>query len=272
MYPKNEYLVSNKDIKGKYFKYYEGTIPNDYSVVVGFSGFGNVGYLSLTHIVENLELETFAYWGHSSWFYKDRLESVVTAYIHHKSKTIIIVPRLPIHVTQVSQQVWDEFVLELLSWNCKEYFVIAGLREETRSSESTEWAAFVPSKAYQKEHGTKRTFGDQLAMIGPLSSFLIYGNSLNKNVLGILAYSNFEEDPEASLMVLKEIEKLVGLKVPTTGGLSRFDFSFIPLNTGVVNVGPDASLEDLEEIDEEEDDDDDDSDDDFSSYDVNDLV
>ena len=96
----------------------------DYQVLIGFSGFGNVGYLALTHIVETLSVETIAFWGSSSWYHKGRLESLLTVYKHAKSKTIIILPRIPIHVSTIPQKYWDDLAEEILTWNCKRYIII----------------------------------------------------------------------------------------------------------------------------------------------------
>jgi predicted ATP-grasp superfamily ATP-dependent carboligase len=259
-------MGKSSEITGTYLRIPESLANElgDYTVLVGFSGFGNVGYLALTHIVETVDLESIAFWGHSSWYHRGNIESLLTVYRHKGAKVIIIVPRVPIHVSTVSQRFWDELTEEILAWNCKRYIIVGGLREETRAYGNTDWAAYVPSPKWTDLYHTERTFGDHLAMIGPLSSFLIIGTALRMPVLGLLAYCNFEEDPEASLFALREIENLCKLTIPHKESLHRFDYSFIPGSSIPENI---TSI-DEESIDELDDDDDDD----MPGYDLSDLV
>jgi len=235
-------------------------IFEDYQMLVGFSGFGNVGYLSLTHLVESLDLSTVAFWGNSSWYHRGNIESVLTIYKHEPSKTIIVLTRLPIHVSTVPQRFWDQLASDLLLWNCSKYIIVGGLREDTRRLGSTSWAAFVPTPSWTEHFGDERTFGDQLAMIGPLSSFLLRGTALQLPVLGLLAYCNYEEDPEAALFAVREITKLCGIDLPSASHLERFEYSFIP--------GGQLTTE-FEAADEDSDIDDDD---DVPGYDLSDLI
>lgn len=240
----------------------------DYQVIVGFSGFGNVGYLSLTHLVETVDMTSIAFWGNSSWYHKNRLESLLTVYEHASSKTIIVLPRLPIHVNTVPQKYWDELVREILGWKLKEYIIIGGLREETRHLGSVEWAAYVPTPKWQQMHEHKRSLMDKLAMIGPLSSFITNGITLDLPVLGLLAYCELEEDPSAAMVVVNEIEKLTGIEIPNKTQLVHFDFSFIP--SAVVPVP--QNLYNENRIVYEDDEDEDEDDDDMPGYDINELL
>ncbi len=240
----------------------------DYQVIIGFSGFGNVGYLSLTHIVETVELQSIAYWGNSSWYHKNRLESILTVYEHSPSKTIIVLPRLPIHVSTIPQKYWDDLAQEILSWKCKEYIIIGGLKEDTRHFGSVEWAAFVPSPKWQTKHDTKRSLMDHLPMIGPLSSFITIGTTFQLAVLGLLAFCELEEDPSAAMVVVHEIEKITGIPIDNKTSLIRFDFSFVP-NT-IIPLNPNLYTE--SRVEYQDDDDEDEDDDDMPGYDLNELL
>jgi len=235
----------------------------DYQVVIGFSGFGNVGYLSLTHMSEVLELETLAVWGSTSWFYKGRLESLLTVYKHKKSKTILVTSRVPIHVATIPQKYWDELTEEILLWNCKKYIYIAGLREDTRLKESSNWIVYAPTNRwveYYEEYSTPK-INDKLTMIGPLNSFLQIGTSFNKAVLGLLIYCNFEEDREATRLALDSLEKITGISISNKENILSFDYSFIPNNQNII---PNTLIEDE---DNEED-----ADEDIPGYDFSDLI
>ena len=259
-------MIDSKEMIGTFIKLPKKTISKlrDYQVLIGFSGFGNVGYLTLTHLVETLDLESIAFWGNSSWYHRGNIESLLTVYKHKQSKTIIVLPRIPIHVSTISQRYWDQLAQDVLNWNCAKYIVVGGLREETRTIKSGEWAALVPTPNWTENFGDKRTFGDHLAMIGPLSSFLILGTALNLSVLGLLAYCNFEEDPEAALFAVTKIENLCNMTISQKNHLQRFDYSFIPGGQipGMFNAlnNDDTSL------------DEDDDEDDIPGYDLSDLV
>ena len=260
------------EIAGNFLKIPKAKLEKyrEYQVIIGFSGFGNVGYLSLTHLIETLDLKSIAFWGHTTWFHKNRLESLLTVFEHEETKTILIAPRLPIHVTTIPQRYWDALATEILAWNCKKYFIIAGLREETRNTTSREWAAYVTTPLWEQKYSPKKNLRDRLAMIGPLSSFISLGTSLDQAVLGILAYCNYEEDPESAINVLKEIERLCNFPVEINGALSRFDFSFVPNGTLPVDF---SELEDQEYgLEEELGENDENDDDDLPGYDLNELV
>lgn len=253
------------DLKGDLFKLPKSKLKEikDYQVIIGFSGFGNVGYLSLTHLVETLDLESIAFWGSSTWFHKGRLESLITVYQHRKSKTIIIVPRIPIHVSSLAQRFWDSLSSEILQWNCKEYIVIGGLKEDTRTNGSTDWAAYVPTTRWQQKYNQDRTLLDHLAMIGPLSSFISIGTTFDLAVLGLLAYCSYEDDPSAALFTVSELQKLTGIEMTNNERLIGFDYSFVP-NLSYTRA---VEGEDSVEYDSDEDDDDD-----VPGYDLNELI
>lgn len=217
-------------VRGVLLKMREETIDEikDYQVVIGFSGFGNVGYLSLSHFIEKLDLVTISMWGGSSWYYKNNLESIITAYKHEMSKTIFVLPRLPIHVSSISIRFWDQLVMDILNWNAKKYIVIGGLRELKRDVVSKQWAEYALNQSWKKKFKEVHTFGDKLAMIGPLSSFLMKGTIMDIPVMGLLVYCNDEEDPEASLMAVNELNSICKLKLKKTDELFEFDYSFIP--------------------------------------------
>ena len=227
----------------------------DYQVIMGFAGFGNIGYLTLSHIIETTSVKSFSFWGNHSWYYRENLESTLTAYIHEESKSIIITTRLPIFVSAMTNQFWTGLVSDILEWNCRRYIVIGGLKEETRLPQSTDWAAFVPTTEWTEQFGHKRSFADKLTMIGPLSSLLMLGTSMKKPVMGLLAYCNLEEDPDASLYALEKIEQIAGIKIPEKKELKLFDFTF--LSTGGTQNG------DLREEDDS---------DGYDNYDIDDLL
>ncbi len=250
--------MSNPDeMQGNFLRIPKKTIKEikDYQVIIGFSGFGNVGYLALTHLVEVLNVNTIAFWGSSSWYHKGRLESILTVYQHKESKTIFVVPRIPVHITNIPQKYWDEFAEEILIWRCRRYIIIGGLKEDTRSPNSLEWAGYVTTPEWERQFDEKRTMRDHLAMIGPLSSFLTLGTAIQLPVLGLLAYCNFEEDPEAALLAVKEIVKFCKIDHANTEKLQRFNFTFIPAIQLPLSV------------DESED-----TEDDMPGYDLNELI
>ncbi|MHA2502859.1 MAG: PAC2 family protein [Candidatus Kariarchaeaceae archaeon] len=257
-------MIESTDIIGNLIKLHKSELKKmqNYQVLIGFSGFGNVGYLALTHFVETLELTSIAFWGNSSWYHRGNLESVLTVYKHEPSKTIFVLTRMPLHVSTVPQKFWDQLSMDLLRWNARRYIMVGGLREETRRFGSTDWAAFAPTPAWTEKFGDHRSFGDNLAMIGPLSYMLINGTALNIPVLGLLAYCNFDEDKDAAFFAVKKIDELCGLHGTHNDFLAEFDYNFIP----------GGHLANVFEDDEEEAQDIDDDDDDMPGYDLSDLV
>lgn len=230
----------------------------EYQVLIGIHGFGAVGYLALTHMVETLDVKSFAYWGDSSWFYRNNIEALITAYVHEESKSIFVLTRVPIHVSSIPQRFWDAIVRDIIDWNAKRYIVIGGLRETTRSPTSTNWIAYAPSPKWTEEYNHQRNLNDKLLMIGPLSSLLLFGSAYEVPSLGMLVYCNFEEDPDATQVALTEIEEICNIEIPNKENLQRFDYSFIPSIS--------RALFQQEGVDE------DDDDDDVPGYDFDELI
>ena len=198
-------------------------------LIAGFAGFGNVGYYVVNHLAETLEdLETIAVWGGSSWFHRGRLEAPITVYRSPSRNLYLLVPRIPFPVTLFSPEFYDEMIEEILSWNLSSYIVLGGLRESTRGLGDTSWFACIPSPKATKTFGCERSFGDDLSMIGPLSSLIMQGFMKDLNVLGLLAYCNDEDDVEASKMALERLNKLLDCDIPVTDNVVLFDFNFIP--------------------------------------------
>ncbi|MCY3415036.1 MAG: PAC2 family protein [Candidatus Heimdallarchaeota archaeon] len=199
----------------------------NFQVICGFAGFGNVGYLTLSHLIETMNPQSFAFWGNHAYYYQGNLESTLTAYVHYESKSIFITTRLPIFVSNMPKHFWDTMVADILSWEAKRYIIIGGLKEDTRLPQSTEWAAFVPSPKWTEDYGHTRSFAEKLSMIGPLASLLMMGTTKEMRVLGLLAYCNSEEDVEAALFTLSQVEVLANIPIPKKDELAIFDYSFL---------------------------------------------
>lgn len=226
-------------------------LPKKATVITGFTGFGNVGYRVITHLVETMELESIGYWGMTSWYYKNRIESIFTVYKSVKKPLIIVAPRVLIPVTASHPSLWDQLSRDILNIPAQRYIVIGGLREITRPKGDSSWAAYVVTPQYQNTYHKETTFGEKLAMIGPLSNLITNGSAMGKAVMGLLMYCNDEDDIEASQLALREINQLLDLELPQDIPLQEFDYSFIP------SLQLKRDLNQYEDYDDELDDDED---------------
>ncbi len=214
-------------------------IDSNTTVILGFSGYGSVGTTVLNHVVEGLKVESIGFWGTLSWFHNGNLESPITMYqLDAKSddpeeKFVLVTSRLPIPVVgynALPDAFWKWITQEILSWDAKRYIIIGGLREDVRNSSDDSWVTLIPTKKYTELFGTKRTFRDDLSIKGPISFLLAEGTAYRYPVLSILSYCNtYEIDLDASLMALKELEKLLNLDLDSKE-IIEFDFSFLESN------------------------------------------
>lgn len=203
-------------------------VPSDATLLMGFAGFGNVGFNVMNHLAETLDdIQTVGVWGGSSWFHKGRLETPVTMYYSPSKNLCLVVPRVPFPVTVFHFSFWEALIAELFDLDLRRYIILGGLREVTRRQGDNEWVAWVPSPMAAKDFQLSTTFGEDLAMIGPLSCLITQGFMGDRNVLAMLAYCNDDDDVEASSMALQELAGLLELDLPEAP-LHRFDFQFVP--------------------------------------------
>lgn len=235
-------------------------IDSDTTVILGFSGYGSVGTTVLNHIVEGLKVESIGFWGNLSWFHNGNLESPITMYELNvksddpKEKFVLVTSRLPIPVVgynALPDAFWKWITQEILSWEAKRYIIIGGLREDVRNSSDDSWVTLIPTKKYTELFGTNRSFRDDLSIKGPISFLLAEGTAYRFPILSILSYCNtYEIDLDASLLALKELEKLLNL-VLKSQEIQEFDYSFLESSFDFIQDDALFNEEYDEEFDEE---------------------
>ncbi len=232
-------------------------IDENTTVIIGFSGFGSVGRLAANHIIESFKSKAIGYWGSFSWFHNGQLESPFTVYrVDIKSKDpnekfVIIASRINVPVVgydALPDVFWRLLAKEILSWKAKRYIAVGGLREDVRDSTDSSWVAYIPSPRYSELYGTKRTFKEHLSIKGPISYMLMESTAFSYASLAVLSYCNtFEADNDATIIVLKELEKHLGVNLKTDR-LRLFDTSFTEPN---VQEMWERELDNIDEIDDE---------------------
>ncbi len=235
-------------------------IDENTTIIMGFTGYGSVGTLSTNHIIEMCDVNSVGFLGGTSWFYNDNLETPITVYsLNVKSKKvqnekfIIISSRLPLPVVgynALPDAFWSMLIKEILSWKAKRYIIFGGLREEFRSNDDETWITLVPTPKYSELYGTKRTFKERLSIKGPLHFLLTEGTAANLPVLAIMSYCNIEEDTDAALLSLKELEHQLGVDLHAQE-IAQFDSSFLETEVDLFETDMDEDYEDFEDEDEE---------------------
>lgn len=219
-------------------------IPQNATLIMGFSGWGNLGHLIMNHLVETLPVESVGFFGSTSWFHKGRLETPMTLYRYDQGahKYLLLCPRVMFPVVgeeAVQSDFWELIVDDMLSIEALERIIIlAGLREDTRSFGSKEWLALVPTRDYEAKYGLKRSLEDHLSMVGPLSITLVMATAKKVPAVALLGYcGTYQSDYDAAMVVLGALEEYTGLNVQKTY-VEEFDNSFIT----------DTTVEDLEDF------------------------
>jgi len=208
-------------------------IPQNATLVIGFSGWGNIGHLVMNHLVETLPVQSVGFFGSTSWFHKGRLETPMTLYRYDQEERsyLLLCPRVVFPVVgeeAVQSDFWELLVDDMLSIESLERVVIlAGLREETRSFGSKDWLALVPTRDYEEKYELERTLEEHLSMVGPLSIALIMATAHKIPALALLGYcGTFQSDYDAAKVVLKALEEYTGLQVKKDF-VEEFDSGFI---------------------------------------------
>jgi len=218
------------------------------TLITGFTGFGNVGYIVMNHLAESLPLKSISFWGSSSWMHRGRLEAPITIYTNNEESLYFLVPRIPLPVTAAPHQFWDMMMAQIIDWGLERYVFIGGLREVTRRPGDHKWAAYVTTPEYETEYKIHTTIGEDLAMIGPLSSILTHGTSKKQKVIALLMYCSEEEDEFASETAILELNKLLDVQFPGAP-LKHFDNSFVPMMRFVSEDGVERVYDDNEDDD-----------------------
>ena len=188
-------------------------------LITGFAGFGNVGYNVITHLMETIpDLKSVGVWGDVTWFHKQRLESLFPLLYSPSLNICLLTSRVPIPPSKISKKTWGSLLDPILSLPFERIIVLGGVRESFRKANDNSWFFYIPSERASTFYNCENTFNDDLLIIGPLSWMLTNGILLDKNILGILAYCNSDDDTDASAYILDELQKVL-----------TFDFSPIPL-------------------------------------------
>lgn len=208
-------------------------IPKNATLIMGFSGWGNLGHLVMNHLAEVLPVEPVGFFGNSTWYHKGRLEAPMTLYqyIQSEQKYLFLCPRVMFPVVgeeALQSEFWELLVEDMLSIEgLNQVIIIAGLREETRTFGNKDWVALIPTRDYQEKFGIKRSLENHLSMVGPLSVTLMKATADKVPALAILGYcGTYQADYVAAKVVLGALEEHAGLRVGREH-IIEFDASFI---------------------------------------------
>ncbi len=208
-------------------------MPENATLIMGFSGWGNIGHLVMNHLVETLPVKPIGYFGSTSWFHEGRLETPITLYQYDQegSAYLLLCPRVMFPIVgeeAVQSDFWEMLVEDMLSIEGLERVIyIAGLREDTRGFGSKEWLATVPTRDYINKYEINRTLEEHLSMVGPLSLTLLMATAEKVPALALLGYcGTYQSDYDATKIVLGALEKYTGLRA-NQDQVIEFDSSFI---------------------------------------------
>ena len=196
------------------------------TIICGFHGLGEVGWIACHHIVENLQLERFGVVQSISaappFISMEGTKLCLPFELYgRKNNPIVFLSRLqPYRHAQV------EFSLEFASWinnNFQNGLFLGGIDTRLRTGDFD--LRYIPTKALLNGKGTDKlnistkeirdyVFEPGLFVTGPLAVVMGHLDLLDFPALGILAYAERERpDPLGAAIVIKKIAELLTIEI-----------------------------------------------------------
>lgn len=195
--------IGENELKGSYF-------------ITGFQGFGLVGYLSTRHIVRELNLRKIG-------FIKTRYMPSFTLYdpkygiqypfeVYAGNGLVVLLNNALPHEREGVN--FAEYVAKFAKGiGVKEVILIGGLDQSLRESEEEQYRWIPINNPSIKLEGKLL---EERHIVGPLALTMMFMGAQGLNGVTILAYTEpLRPDPRASAVVVKLIERIVGVEIDT---------------------------------------------------------
>ncbi len=195
-------------------------IEPDSIFITGFHGLGEVGYLSVAHLIRTLEAERIGF------IKSDVMPLFVSVENGHISlpfelfkykNFVFLVPRFQPH--QAEQ--WN-FIDELADWlhakGFRENILIGGLDVNFRENEEDTMRGIPTSAAKDKlEKWNIQLLEEGLFVAGPLALLLAHLEIRNMSAIGLLSYAQRgRPDPRAAATTLEKLNEMFDMNVDVT--------------------------------------------------------
>ncbi len=187
------------------------------TVLMGFRGIGQVGYLSIRYLIEKLNaekkgvIETLL--AHPVVIVEDGYLSYPLEIYGYGDLGIIRIEEVPIN----KQGAY--LIREIIKWlkeNDVERLILIGGLVSSLKEEEEDIARIVTNSLWKEDVGISYTQKD-VRVLGPLAYALYYSEIYGVPSLAILAYANSEQpvDPRGAYYALETLKKLVEIEVDT---------------------------------------------------------
>jgi uncharacterized protein len=186
------------------------------TLLTGFHGVGEVGYISISYLVGALKAERIGFIevDNPPPFINTGDGGIVTPFEIYKSKKFVLVKlEFSPHKTEES-----EFIKSLAQWTIKEKFrdaiLIGGLDSSFKTGKDK--CRIAPTRSYLKELKSFKapTLETGLLVFGPLAIILSEFEISDFPALAILPYASaLTPDPGAAAVAIREISRAYNLKV-----------------------------------------------------------
>jgi uncharacterized protein len=190
---------------------------NPKTVLMGFRGIGQVGYLTTKYLIDNLETEKkgviSSLVAHPVVIVEDGHLSYPLEIYQYREIGIIRVEDVPLN--RYGAYLIREIIRWLKEKGVERLILVGGLVSTLREGEE-DTARVVTNSHWEGETYTRYTQKD-VRILGPLAYSLYYSEIYSLPSMAILAYANSEQpvDPRGAYYALEMIKKITGIEMDT---------------------------------------------------------
>jgi uncharacterized protein len=191
----------------------------DSILITGFHGLGATGYITVKHMITNLNAELIGYIFTDlmpPFVCMDETKISLPFEIYKYDKYVFVLTNVPPHSRER-----NNFSRAIAEWTIKEKFkasyLIGGLDGRLKSSENDKIRCVITSSFKDLDKIDIPILEKGLFVVGPLAIMLSYFEINNFPSIALLPYANpARPDPMAAAIAIEFLNKLTGLSVDTS--------------------------------------------------------
>ncbi len=188
------------------------------NAIMGFKGFGYVGYITTMHIITELNAELI---GVIDTIHIPPYILVKSGIIHHpyeiyQYRDILIPVFEDLSVSEETNLLLKKFIEWCINKGVERFVLVGGLDKSIRTPSDPPVKMIVNNAWIAKFGIPKHILNEEIRLLGPLAITFHYATLLKVPSIGVLAFAEAGiEDLKASAHAVEEICKLLNLKVST---------------------------------------------------------
>jgi len=204
-------IILNKDVSAK-------------TLITGFKGFGYVGYLTINHLVDELNAELVGVIDTVYFppYITVRNGLTYSPYLVYNYKDLIILVFEELSLDEETNYILRKVVEWSKNFGIEKFILIGGL-DKSLMREGDSNTKIISNRYWIERYGVvDPLLKDTIRVVGPLAVMLHYASLFQIPAIAILAYADVGiEDARAAANAIDKINEILGLRVSKDKLLAR---------------------------------------------------